>query len=94
LEADSRTPSGERAVNDHVYDALWGVNADEGAFLCECGSSPCAEVVQMTSAEYVRLRDRGELVFAPGHGETNASPPAYAAGGNAVLQSPGGPPPG
>ena len=79
MESDSRKPSGPRVVNDHIYNALWGVNADEGAFLCECGTSPCPEVVQMTSAEYVRLRDRGESVFASGHGGASISPPAYAA---------------
>jgi hypothetical protein len=68
VESDSPEPNGHRVVNDHIYNASWGVNADVGAFLCECGSSPCPEVVPMTSAEYVRLRDRGEAVCAPGHG--------------------------
>ena len=69
METDSPKPSVHRAVNDHIYNALWGVDADGGAFLCECGSSPCPEVVSMTSSEYVRLRDREEAVYAPGHGD-------------------------
>ena len=72
METDSPQPSGHQVVNDHIYNALWGVDADEGSFLCECGNSPCPEAVPMMSSEYVRLRDRGEPVYAPGHG--NAIP--------------------
>jgi hypothetical protein len=69
VETDSPEPNVRQAVNDHIYNALWGVDADEGAFLCECGNSPCPEVVSMTSSEYVRMRDREEPVCAPGHGD-------------------------
>lgn len=58
-----------RRLNDHVYNALWGVAAQEGAFLCECAGSSCPVVVPMTTLEYVRLRDQGELVYAPGHAD-------------------------
>jgi hypothetical protein len=56
-----------RPVNDRIYDVLWGVEAKEGSFLCECNRSSCTEEVVMTPDEYVRLRDREELVYAPGH---------------------------
>ena len=70
MQSDSPELSADRMVaNDHIYNALWGVEGDGGAFLCECGSSPCPEVVSMTSSEYVRMRDRGEQVFAPGHSD-------------------------
>ena len=70
METDSPELSAGRMVdNDHIYNALWGVEGDGGAFLCECGSSPCPEVVSMTSAEYVGMRARGEQVYAPGHGD-------------------------
>ena len=68
METDTPELNVRRAVNDHIYNVLWGVDADEGAFLCECGSSPCPEVVSMTSSEYVRMRDRDEPVCVPGHG--------------------------
>ena len=45
-----------------------GHRTDEGSFLCECGLPSCTETVEMTRSEYVRLRDRGELIFAPGYG--------------------------
>ena len=68
METDGPKISAERVVaNDHIYNAQWGVEGDGGAFVCECGDSPCPEVVAMTSSEYVRLRDRGEQVYAPGH---------------------------
>jgi hypothetical protein len=67
VETDSLKQSVPRAVNDHLYNAMWGIAAEEGPFLCECGDSFCPVVVLMTPSEYVRLRDRGELVYAPGH---------------------------
>jgi hypothetical protein len=47
-----------------------GFAADNGEFLCECEGSSCIEEVPMRLSEYVRLRDREEFVYAPGHGET------------------------
>ena len=67
METDSRKLSVSRAVNDHIYNVLWGIVAEEGAFLCECRGSSCTTEVPMTPSKYVRLRDRGELVYAPGH---------------------------
>jgi hypothetical protein len=66
-----RSQSGFRNANDHAYNVLWGLAAKEGVFLCECGDS-CAVEVLLTSSEYVGLRDRGELVYAPGHGSLAA----------------------
>ena len=57
----------QEAANDHIHDVLWGVEAEEGSFLCECGLPSCTETVEMTCSEYVRLRDRRELILAPGH---------------------------
>ena len=65
---ESRKQSVPRAVNDHIYNVLWGIVAEEGAFLCECGGSSCPTEVLMKPSEYVRLRDRGELLYAPEHG--------------------------
>ena len=67
MEADIRKLSVSPAVNDHIYNVLWGIVAEEGAFLCECGGSSFATEVRMTPSKYVRLRARGELVYAPGH---------------------------
>jgi hypothetical protein len=67
VETDSRNENVPRAVNDHIYNVLWGIVAEEGAFLCECRGSSCATEVLLTPSKYVRLRDRGELVYAPGH---------------------------
>ena len=65
-QADSEIP------NDHVYNVLWGVAAVEGSFSCECSGPSCTGAVTMTPAEYVSMRDRGELIFAPGHHGTVA----------------------
>ena len=67
METDIRKMSASRAVNDHIYNVLWGIVAEEGAFLCECRGSSCDTAVLMTPSKYVCLRERGELVYAPGH---------------------------
>ena len=67
MESNSPSQGVPRQVNDRIYNALWGVAAEEGCFLCECADSSCPVVVPMTLSEYIRLRDRGELVYASGH---------------------------
>ncbi len=69
MKTDTPIQSAPRMVNDHIYNVLWGIVADEGAFLCECRGASCATEVLMTPSTYVRLRDRGELVYAKGHGD-------------------------
>jgi hypothetical protein len=64
---DSRKQSVSRMANDHIYNVLWGCAAEDGAFLCECSGSSCTVEVLMRPSEYVRIRDRGGLVYAPGH---------------------------
>ena len=56
-----------RTANDRTYNLLWGLGEPGGAFLCECRTF-CADDVRMTLSEYMRLRDRGETLYAPGHG--------------------------
>jgi hypothetical protein len=71
VEPDSHTKGVSRAVNDLIYNTLWGVAAEEGGFLCECSGSSCTAVIVMPPSEYVRLRDRGELLYAPEHGDAS-----------------------
>jgi hypothetical protein len=54
-------------VNNRIYEVLLRFAAADGNFLCECEGSLCLEEVPMTLSEYVRLRDREEFVYAPGH---------------------------
>jgi len=67
VEIDSHKQSVPRMVNDRIYNVLWGFAAEDGAFLCECRGSSCTVEVLMTPSEYVRLRDRREIVYALGH---------------------------
>ena len=64
MEIDSRAQSVSRVASDQIYNVLWGVEAEDGAFLCECNRLSCTEVVMMTGSEYVGLRDLGESVYA------------------------------
>jgi hypothetical protein len=61
-------------ANDRIFNVLWGAGALDGAFLCECARAHCIEEVPMALAEYVRLRDRGEVLFARDHEGSNADP--------------------
>jgi hypothetical protein len=56
-----------RIANERTYNLLWGLDAVDGAFLCECDRPSCIERVPMTLAEYVRRRDREEIIYAGGH---------------------------
>jgi hypothetical protein len=67
VETDGTKQKVSRLVNDRVYQVLLGFAVDDGAFLCECEGSSCVEEVSMRLSEYVRLRDREEFVYAPGH---------------------------
>jgi len=66
VETYGRKKSVSRMANDRIYNELWGFGARDGAFLCECMDS-CVVEVLMTPSEYVRLRDRREIVYALGH---------------------------
>ena len=75
METDGTKQSVSRLVNDRVYQVLLAFAAKDGDFLCECEGSFCIEEVRMRLPEYVRLRDREEFVYAPGHdGHDGATP--------------------
>ena len=57
-----------RMANDRIYNMAWGLEMEEGSFLCECDRPACSERIVLSGSEYVRFRDRGERVYAPGHG--------------------------
>jgi hypothetical protein len=67
VETDGTKQRVSRLVNDRVYQVLSGYAVDDGEFLCECHGSSCLEEVPMRLSEYVRMRDREEFVYAPGH---------------------------
>jgi hypothetical protein len=67
VETDGTKQRVSRLVNDRVYQVLLSFAADGGDFLCECEASSCIEEVRMRLSEYVRLRDREEVLYAPGH---------------------------
>jgi hypothetical protein len=71
IEAQDRI----RSANDRIYNMLWSLGQLEGAFLCECDLF-CTEEVSMTPSEYARVRDRGDVVYAPGHGSPSRLPRA------------------
>jgi hypothetical protein len=73
VNAVGRSESTARTtINDRIHNVTWGFGADGGDFVCECERSSCSEKVWMKPSEYVRLRDRGDSVYAPGHDDAAA----------------------
>ena len=62
-----------RGTNDRIYNVLWGVDAERGDFLCECGGTNCVEHVELLSIEYAARH--GQAILAPGHTQL---PPAVS----------------
>lgn len=54
-----------RELNEHTYNVLWGLGAEEGDFACECGDQGCDERMGFLVIEYA-ARDSQPLL-APGH---------------------------
>jgi hypothetical protein len=75
VESVGNKQSTARVVNDRIYQVLLRFAAEDGAFLCECEGSLCVEEVPMRLSEYVRMRDREEFVYAPGHEGHNGATP-------------------
>jgi hypothetical protein len=75
LERTARNESLFREVNDRIEELSENVEAQgiapEGGlieFHCECGRDGCTERVQMTIAEYERVRaDNDRFAIVPGH---------------------------
>ena len=74
MQTDGTKQSVSRMVNDRIYHVLLRFAADDGNFICECERSSCVEEVSMKLSEYVRLCDREEFVYAPGHEDGIHSP--------------------
>jgi hypothetical protein len=58
-----------RDVNDRIAELTGGWNeTGVGLFVCECSDQACAEAVEITTAEYERIRaDESHFVVFPGH---------------------------
>ena len=54
-----------REVNERINDLT---REDAAEYLCECGNATCTETIQMTVAEYERVRaDPTHFAVLPGH---------------------------
>jgi hypothetical protein len=58
-----------RDVNERIAELTGGWNeTGVSLFVCECSDQRCAEPVEMTAAEYERIRaDKSHFVVFPGH---------------------------
>lgn len=64
-----------QAGNDRVVAAAQRhhfEDTDPLPVICECDEDDCREFVRATVAEIRAARDRGDLIFAPGHGPSEA----------------------
>lgn len=56
-----------REVNDRIREVGREGDFPSLEFVCECGNGGCIEVVELTAAEYDRIRAKSGVVFAADH---------------------------
>lgn len=57
-----------REVNERIAETAQRYEADEAAFVCECGDDNCTHRVEATLAEYEGVRSSStHFLLAPGH---------------------------
>jgi len=57
-----------REVNDRIAELVDWNEIGVSLFVCECSDHECAEALEISSAEYARIRaDAGHFVVFPGH---------------------------
>jgi hypothetical protein len=72
VDAEDRIARNEalcREVNEHIEAGRWPTECSGGlAFRCECGALGCNMLVELTVAEYERVRESAtHFVLVPGH---------------------------
>lgn len=67
-EVAGRRQSAFRAVNEQIAKLTGSPVARYRLFVCECADTSCAESLEITEAEYERVRaDGSQFVILPGH---------------------------
>jgi hypothetical protein len=57
-----------RTVNDEIDELGEGGSRSSRAFVCECADPNCSETIQLTHAEYARIRSEPRhYILVPGH---------------------------
>ena len=69
VEKNARNQALFREVNEHIAELAAEWRQPVGAsFVCECSDSDCTEPLDLTPAEYERVRaDGARFVICPGH---------------------------
>ena len=69
VEKSARNQVVFREVNERIAELTTLVSeTDVNLFICECSDTTCAESLEMTAAEYERVRtDGAQFVVVPGH---------------------------
>jgi hypothetical protein len=73
VENNARSQALFREVNEHIAELSndWR-ETRVSLFICECSSQGCAEALEITAAEYERVRaDGARFVVVPGHQAPN-----------------------
>jgi hypothetical protein len=76
-ERDRRIGENEalyRSVNEHLetLSAAFGAITETMTVVCECGDASCAEQIEVSIADYERIRSEPTLfIIRPGHESSN-----------------------
>ena len=76
-----------REVNEAIERGQWpGEEKEPAAYRCECARSDCNRLIELTPAEYERVRERPRQFFVvPGHEEPDVETVVEATDTYAVV---------
>ena len=78
-----------REVNDRIAELAEWYETGVSLFVCECSDQGCAEHVEITAAEYERIRaDESQLVVFPGHEQPESERVVERSGRFVVVANP------
>jgi hypothetical protein len=76
-----------REVNERIAETAVRFEADDASFVCECAESACTERVDVTIAQYERVRaDGATFLLVPGHEDERIETVVDAEDGHAVVE--------
>lgn len=64
----AKTESRFREVNERIAQTAKQFGASEAEFVCECADPDCGQRIELSIAEYERMREDGaQFLVVPGH---------------------------
>jgi hypothetical protein len=76
-----------REVNERIAETAVRFEAEDASFVCECAEPACTERVDVTLAQYERVRkDGATFLLVPGHEDKRVESVVAVRDGHAVVE--------